>query len=143
MFIGEYTLSIDAKGRIAVPVKFRAKLNNSGVITRGLDRSLFIYPKSEWEVLALKISALPVSKANSRAFARLMLAGAYEFEIDRQGRIMIPENLRKFAGITKKAVAAGLFNRIEIWDEANWQAYKMNSEKESTAIAETLGELGI
>ncbi|MBX4186864.1 MAG: division/cell wall cluster transcriptional repressor MraZ [Candidatus Doudnabacteria bacterium] len=143
MFIGEYTISMDAKGRIAVPAKFRTQLNATAVVTRGLDRSLFLYTKSEWEAIAGKLAALPLSKANSRAFARLMLAGAYDVELDKQGRVMIPEYLRKFANLTKKVVAAGLYNRIEIWDEEAWNDYKKETERESTAIAEGLGELGV
>ena len=143
MFIGEYTISMDAKGRIAIPVKFRQLLNASAVVTRGLDKSLFLYPKTEWETIAGKLAALPLSKANSRAFARLMLAGASESELDGQGRMMIPEYLRKFASLTKKVVVAGLYNRIEIWNDEAWSAYKTMTEKESTAIAEGLGELGV
>ena len=143
MFIGEYTVSMDPKGRIAIPAKFRHLLNSSAVVTRGLDKSLFLYPKNEWETIAQKLAALPLSKANSRAFARLMLAGAFDSELDGQGRMMIPEYLRKFASLTKKVVIAGLYNRIEIWDEAAWSAYKMTTEKESNAIAEGLGELGV
>jgi MraZ protein len=143
MFIGEYTISMDSKGRIAVPAKFRSQLNSTAVITRGLDKSLFIYTKSEWETIAGKLAALPLSKANSRAFARLMLAGAWDLEIDKQGRIIVPEYLRKFASLTKRVVAAGLYNRIEIWDEEAWVAYKSSTERESTAIAEGLGELGV
>ena len=143
MFIGEYTISMDSKGRIAVPAKFRSQLNSTAVITRGLDKSLFIYTKSEWETIAGKLAALPLSKANSRAFARLMLAGAWDLEIDKQGRIIVPEYLRKFASLTKRVVAAGLYNRIEIWDEEAWNAYKSSTERESTAIAEGLGELGV
>ena len=90
MFIGEYTISMDAKGRIAVPAKFRALLNSAAVVTRGLDQSLFLYPKHEWEIIATKLAALPLSKANSRAFSRLMLAGAWDIELDKQGRVMIP-----------------------------------------------------
>lgn len=144
MFIGEYTISMDAKGRIAVPAKFRALLNEaSAVITRGLDQSLFIYPKQEWEAIASKLAALPLHKANSRALSRLMLAGAFDVDLDRQGRMMIPEYLRKFANLSKKIVAAGLYNRIEIWDEQAWIVYKATTEKESNAIAEGLGELGV
>lgn len=143
MFIGEYTISMDEKGRIAVPAKFRSSLVHQAVITRGLDQSLFIYPKSEWETIAAKLASLPLSQANSRAFARLMLAGAWDIEIDGQGRVIIPEYLRKFANLTKKVVAAGLYNRIELWDEEAWTNYKANTEKESTAIAEALGELGV
>lgn len=143
MFIGEYTISMDVKGRIAVPSKFRALLGTQAIITRGLDQSLFIYTKPEWETLAGKLAALPLSKANSRAFARLMLAGAWEAEIDKQGRVIIPEYLRKFATLTKKIVIAGLYNRIEIWDEMAWLDYKRTTERESTTIAEGLGELGV
>ncbi len=143
MFIGEYTISMDEKGRIAVPAKFRSLLKQEAVITRGLDQSLFIYPKSEWEVIAAKLASLPLSQANSRAFARLMLAGAWDIEIDGQGRVIVPEYLRKFANLTKKVVAAGLYNRIELWDEEAWTNYKANTEKESNQIAEALGELGV
>lgn len=143
MFIGEYTISMDSKGRIAVPAKFRSLLNAAAVVTRGLDKSLFLYTREEWEVIAGKLAALPLSKANSRAFARLMLAGAFDAELDGQGRMMIPEYLRKFASLSKRIVIAGLYNRIEIWDEQAWVAYKTSTERESNAIAEGLGELGI
>ncbi len=143
MFIGEYTISMDAKGRIAVPAKFRALLQSEVIVTRGLDKSLFLYTKKEWEAIAGKLAALPLSKANSRAFARLMLAGAYDAELDKQGRMMIPEYLRKFASLGKKIVVAGLYNRIEIWDSEAWEAYKRTTEAESTTIAEALGELGV
>lgn len=134
---------MDAKGRVAVPAKFRALLNTQAVITRGLDKSLFIYPKAAWEAIAGKLAALPLSQANSRAFARLMLAGAWDIEMDRQGRIIVPEYLRKFGNLTKRVVAAGLYDRIEIWDEEAWRVYKANTEKESNSIAEALGELGV
>ena len=143
MFIGEHSLSMDLKGRIAIPVKFRAFLRGSVVVTRGLDNSLFVYTKNEWNKLAKKLSQLSLTTANSRAFARLMLAGAWESEIDKQGRIMIPDYLRKFASLTKKVVMAGLFNRIELWDQDAWETYKKGTERESTAIAEALGELGV
>ncbi len=143
MFIGEYTISMDAKGRIAVPSKFRQLLNATAVVTRGLDKSLFLYTKSEWETMATKIAALPMTKANSRAFSRLMLAGAFDVELDGQGRIIIPEYLRKFASLSKKVVVAGLYTRIEIWDKEAWEAYKKTTEQESNAIAEGLGELAV
>lgn len=143
MFIGEYKVSMDSKGRVAIPVKFRQLLTDGAVITRGLDKSLFLYTKIEWEKIAIKLSSLPISQANSRAFARLMLSGAFDFELDKQGRINIPENLRKFASITKKIICTGLYNRIEIWDEQTWDNYKNNTERESNSIAEALGELGV
>ena len=143
MFIGEYSLSMDAKGRIAVPVKFRSTLAEGAVLTRGLDKSLFLYPKQEWEKIAAKLAGLPLAKANSRAFARLMLAGAWDIELDKLGRMIIPDYLRKFAGLTKKIIAAGLYNRIEIWNDQDWQDYKSATEKESETIAEALSELGV
>ena len=123
MFIGEYTLSMDNKGRMAVPAKFRASLGSGAVLTRGLDNSLFLYPKKQWDEIAGKLSRLPISQANSRAFARLMLAGAWDAEIDKQGRMMVPEYLLKCACIIKKVGVAGLYDRMEIWDAQAWQEY--------------------
>src|SRR3989338_3491649 len=111
MFIGEYQHSLDPKGRIAVPAKFRAKLSGGAIITRGLDRCLFLITAKEWEALAAKLMALPLAQANSRAFVRLMLAGAMEVAPDQQGRILVPDYLRKYAGLTKHAVIAGLYSR--------------------------------
>ena len=142
MFIGEYSHTIDDKGRVAVPAKFRAKLQNGAVVTRGLDNCLFLYSKDEWEKLAEQISTSPINKANSRAFSRFMLAGAMEAEFDKQGRILLPEYLRGHAGLHRNVVMAGLYNRIEIWDEAAWKKYSKVTGKNSGKIAEELGELG-
>lgn len=143
MFIGEYALSVDEKGRLSIPVKFRAGLKGRAVVTRGLDYSLFLYSPAEWQKLADKLAALPISKANSRAFARLMLAGAMDCELDKAGRITLPDYLRSFAKIHKRVVVAGLYNRMEIWSEELWSKYKRNTEKDSTKIAEQLGEIGV
>ncbi len=143
MFIGEYSHSMDEKGRSALPSKFRNQLKKGAVVTRGLDRSLFLYPLDEWNMLAQKLAALPISQGKSRAFARLMLSGAMEVFPDSQGRILVPEYLRVYAGIGKKVVFAGLYNRVELWDEAQWSQYKAITEKESTEIAEAMGEVGI
>lgn len=142
MFIGEYQHSIDAKGRMAVPAKFRSKLKGA-VVTRGLDQSLFLYPADEWKRVAERLAQLPISQANTRAFARLMLAGAMDVDVDSQGRVLIPEYLRKYAGFKKQVVVAGLYNRIELWDSATWETYKSATEKKSGAIAEQLGALGV
>jgi len=142
-FIGEYTHSLDTKGRMAVPVKFRKQLGNGAIITRGLDRCLFLFTSNEWEILAQKLIALPLAQANSRAFVRLMLAGAMDVEIDQQGRVLIPDYLRQYADLKKIAVVTGLYNRVEIWDEARWKSYKSKTESASDEIAEKLGELGI
>ncbi|MBI2410823.1 MAG: division/cell wall cluster transcriptional repressor MraZ [Candidatus Kerfeldbacteria bacterium] len=143
MFIGEYQHSIDEKGRLAIPVKFRAKLSGGAVVTRGLDRCLFLYPMDAWNALAEKLVKLPISQSKSRAFSRLMLAGAMDVTLDRQGRIILPEYLREYADTNKKVVVAGLYDRLEIWDEAAWKKYKTATEQESNEIAETLGELGV
>ncbi len=143
MFIGEYSHNLDNKGRLAVPVKFRSSLKQGAVVTKGLDNCLFLYTKTQWLELAGKLAKLPINKSNTRAFARLMLAGAMDVDFDNQGRIMLPEYLRRFAGLKKKVIIAGLYNRLEIWDEVNWKKYKINTEKQSGSIAEALGELGV
>lgn len=143
MFIGEYKHNMDSKGRLAIPAKFRALLEGGAVVTKGLDNCLALYPKKEWEALARKLAALPISKANTRAFARLMLAGATAVDFDSQGRIMLPDYLRKFAGLEKSAVVAGLFDRLEIWNETAWEEYKAGTEAKSSDIAEAMGELEI
>lgn len=143
MFIGEYQHNLDEKGRLAVPVKFRSDLAKGAVVTKGLDNCLFLYTKEEWQKLADKLSELPISKSDSRAFSRLMLAGAMDVGIDKQGRVVLPEYLRQYADLKKKVVVAGLYNRIEIWNEEAWNKYKDGTEKASGDIAEALGELGV
>ncbi len=143
MFIGEYHHALDQKGRIAIPVKFRDEFAKGAVVTRGLDSCLFLYTKEEWSKLAKRLAELPIAKANTRAFARLMLAGAMDVDLDKQGRVILPDYLRQYADLEKKTVIAGLYNRLEIWQETNWNAYKKNTEKTSGDIAEALGELGV
>jgi MraZ protein len=143
MFIGEYQHAVDDKGRLAIPIKFRNDLAKGAVVTRGLDNCLFLYSKEEWAKQAEKMAKLPFSKANSRAFSRLMFAGAMDVEIDKQGRVVIPDYLRKFATINKKVVVAGLYDRIEIWDEEGWEKYKQGTEKSAVDIAEKLEELDV
>lgn len=143
MLIGEFSHSLDDKGRLAIPAKFRQDLKSGAVITRGLDTCLFVYTKKEWTKLAEKLAGLPLAQANSRAFARLMLAGAMDVEFDKQGRALVPEYLRKFAGLGKNVVIAGVYSRLEIWDETKWSAYKQQTEQESGAIAERMAELGV
>jgi len=143
MFLGEYNYTIDEKKRLAIPAKFRQILGKKAVITRGLDNCLFLYPVREWTKLAKKLSQLPLSQADARGFVRIMLAGAMEVNLDRLGRILIPDYLKKYASLKKRAVVAGLYNRVEIWDEKNWQNYKQKTEKEAGDIAERLKELGV
>jgi len=143
MFIGEYTHNLDEKGRLAVPKKFRSDLAKGAVVTRGLDNCLFLYTKKEWEKLAEKLAALPFAQANTRAFARLMLAGAMDVQVDKQGRVMLPDYLRTYAGLKKNVIIAGLYSRLELWDKTKWNSYKNKTEKESNKIAEQMSDLGI
>jgi len=143
MFIGEFKHNLDLKGRLAVPIKFRQKLSSGAIVTRGLDKCLFVFSNKEWEVLAQKLIALPLAQANSRAFVRLMLAGAMDVELDKQGRILIPDYLRDYAGLKKETIVAGLYNRFEIWNSESWKEYKNKTESQSDEIAEKLSELGI
>lgn len=143
MFIGEYTYSIDEKKRLGIPSKLRNLLGKKAVITRGLDQCLFLYPAKEWGNLAKKLSQLPLSQADARGFARLMLTGAMEVNFDNLGRILVPDYLKTYAFLKKKVVIAGVYNRIEIWDENKWQQYKKKTETAVGDIAERLKELGV
>ena len=143
MLLGEHRHNLDSKGRIAIPAKFKDKLATGAIVTRGLDNCLFIFASKEWEALAAKLTALPLAQANSRAFVRLMLAGAVDASLDNQGRILIPDYLRRYAELKKQVVIAGLMNRVEVWDQEKWEAYKKKTESASDEIAEKLGELGI
>jgi len=143
MIIGEFKHNLDDKGRLLIPAKFRPKFSEGIVITRGIDNCLFGFTKEEWEKVVNKLVSLPISQANARAFSRLMLSGAFETEIDNQGRILIPEILRQYANLRKKVVIVGVYTRIEIWDENNWENYKKQSEENSEEIAERLSDLGI
>lgn len=128
---------------MAIPAKFRNLLKKGAVVTKGLDNCLFLYPKEKWEEMARKFADLPISQSKARAFARHLLAGAAQVEFDNQGRITLPDYLRQFAGLKKKVIVAGLYDRLEIWDEANWNKYKKDAEKDSSNIAEALGEMGV
>lgn len=143
MFIGEYKYNLDSKNRLAVPSKFRDLFKEGAVITKGLDNCLFIYTSKEWGKLVDKLSSLPISQAKSRAFSRLMLAGAMDVNLDAQGRVILPDYLKQFAGLNKKVILAGLYNRLEVWDEKMWSKYQRTSERDSNEIAEGLGGLGI
>ena len=143
MLLGEYKHNLDLKGRIAMPAKFREQLKGGAIITRGLDHCLFVFGKNEWEILAQKLISLPLAQANSRAFVRLMLAGATDVDLDAQGRVLIPDYLREYARLKKEATITGLYNRMEIWDKEEWAKYKQKTESASEEIAEKLSELGI
>ena len=143
MFLGEFEHTIDQKGRLAIPIKFRAALSDGAVVTRGLDSCLTLYPKKEWDQVAEKIANLPITEPNARSFARFMLAGAMDVETDKQGRIILPAYLRQYAGLGAHVVVAGLANRIEIWDKKKWSDYSEASQSNSSDIASHLSSLGI
>jgi len=128
MLLGEFSHNLDSKGRVAIPAKFKAKLTAGAIITRGIDNCLFVFANEEWEILAQKLIALPMAQANSRAFVRLMLAGAMDVNLDNQSRILVPDYLRKYADFKKRVVIAGLYNRVEIWDADRWESYKKKTE---------------
>ncbi len=142
MFMGEFQHSLDAKGRLIMPAKFRELLGNSFILTKGLDRCLFVYPKDEWTVLEQKLKALPFTHKDARAFIRFFFSGAVEIEIDKQGRILVPPPLREHAGIDKDVVIIGVSNRAEIWSQKEWDTYSSEASLSYEEIAEKL-DLGI
>ncbi len=143
MFIGEYQHNIDSKGRMAVPAKFRGRLGKGAIITRGLDRCLFIYTAAEWKTLAGEVMKYSILKSDSRSFARFIMSSATEIDFDSQGRALIPASLREYAGLKKETIIAGVFNRLEVWDAAAWKNFRAKAENNSDAIAEKLSDLGL
>ncbi len=140
MFIGEYRHTFDAKNRVSLPAKFRKDLGASVVVTRGFDRCLFVYAKAAWKQEAEKIAKHSVASSKGRGLARLMLAGASEAEVDTAGRILVPDYLKSFAGLSDKAVIAGVSDRIELWDEDAWTTYTASIEKDADSLAEQFAE---
>lgn len=143
MFVGEYQHSLDEKGRVTVPAKFRESLGQRCVVTRGLDQCLFIYPESEWRAVEEKLKALPMTQRDARAFTRFFFSGATDVELDKQGRIMIPASLREYARLVKDVVVIGVSTRVEIWAKEIWEAYVQEAEASFEAIAEKIVDLGI
>lgn len=129
--MGEFQHSIDAKGRLIVPVKFREGLGDTFVVTKGLDKCLFVYPMAQWDVLEGKLTALPFTDPNARAFVRVFFSGASECEVDKQGRILLPANLREYAHVEKDVVLVGVSNRVEIWSKDIWDGYCSDMAKDS------------
>jgi len=138
MFMGEYQHSIDEKGRLIIPAKFREALGAQFVVTRGLDNCLFVYPNAEWATLEQKLKSLPLMKSDARAFTRFFFSGATECELDKQGRINIPKNLCEYAKLEKECVVIGVSNRVEIWSKEVWEQYFQQSEQSFNEIAEKL-----
>ncbi len=142
MFTGEYRHSVDEKGRIAVPSKFRAQLEGGAFVSRWIDACLAIFPKGEWDALAAKVAALPLADASSRTFQRFIFAGAFEIDLDRQGRVVLPASLRSFAALEGEAVIVGSRDHAEIWAPARWDDYRRELESPE-ALAQYLSGLGI
>ncbi len=143
MFIGEYQHSIDNKGRIIIPSKFREDLGEEFVMTKGLDNCLFVYPKEEWTILENKLKTLPLTNRDARAFIRFFFSGATECIPDKQGRVLIPANLREHSKLDKDVVVIGVSTRMEIWSKEEWEAYNSDDNLSYDIIAEKMAELGI
>ena len=143
MFYGEYQHSVDQKGRVIVPSKFREGLGEKFIVTKGLDSCLFAYSSEEWSSLESKLKALPFTDKDVRAFIRFFFAGAAECETDKQGRALIPQNLRDYAGLEKDIYVIGVSSRVEIWDKAKWESYSSDENVSADKIAEKMAMLGI
>lgn len=141
--MGEYQHTVDNKGRLIFPVKFREALGEKFVATKGLDNCLFVYSLEEWAILENKLKQLPLAKPEARAFVRFFFAGAAELECDKQGRVLLPTNLREHARLDKDVVVIGVSSRIEIWSQAAWDEYNAKIGPEVATIAENLVDLGI
>ena len=141
MFMGEYNHTIDAKGRLIIPAKFRETLGEEFILTKGLDGCLSIYPMDEWESFEEKLKALPLTDKNARAFLRFFVAGATSCELDKQGRILVPSTLREFAGLEKEVVLTGNLTRIEVWSKEKW--IENSNYDDMDSIAASMQEMGI
>ena len=141
MFMGEYSHSIDTKGRLIMPAKYREQLGSEFVVTKGLDGCLFVYPQEEWQSIETKFREVPWTTKDARKFSRFFFAGAANLELDKQGRILLPAVLREFAGLEKDVVLVGVLNRIEIWDKTKWE--ETSGYDDMDEIAEHMADLGL
>lgn len=143
LLIGEYEHSIDTKGRLIMPSKLKEDIGEKFVVTKGLDGCLFVYSEKEWKTFEEKLRTFPLTNKDARALIRFFLAGAMECEIDKQGRFLIPGNLREFAGLEKEVIVIGVLNKIEIWSKDKWLKYSEEENKSADEIAEKMSSLGI
>lgn len=143
MLIGEYQYALDAKKRLAIPARVRKQFGDRAVITRGLNNCLFLYPMEQWQRLTEKLGQLSVGQGDTRSFSRLMFSGAMEVDLDTLGRVLIPDYLKQYAGLSQRVAIIGVYDRLEVWDEERWIRYKEDAEKNTDMIAEKLGELGL
>lgn len=139
--MGEYNHTIDTKGRLIIPSKFREALGEEFVVTKGLDGCLFVYDNKEWAAFEEKLKSLPLTNKDARQFVRFFLAGATMAEVDKQGRILVPSVLREFAGLEKEVVLIGVASRVEIWSKERWE--NAASYEDMEEIAEHMAELGL
>ena len=140
MFLGTFHHTLDDKGRLAIPARFRAELLSGLVVTRGTDRCLTVYPLAAWEVLARKLDALPIGDSHARDYRRVQFGGAEQTELDKQGRIVLSERLRNYAGLTADVAVVGVSSFIELWDQATWEALETRVETQSDELAAHLAE---
>ncbi|SFG61616.1 MraZ protein [Lachnospiraceae bacterium C7] len=141
MFMGEYSHTLDAKGRLSVPAKFREQLGASFVVTKGLDGCLFVYSMEEWKNIEEKFRQVPLTTKNARKFTRFFFASAAQCDVDKQGRILIPASLREYADLQKEVVSVGVLTRVEIWNKDKWQ--EDNDYEDMDEVAEQMAELGL
>ncbi len=143
MFLGEFEHTIDDKGRVAIPARFREELGEGMVLTRGFDQCLQAFPRQRWQDLAAKVSSLSLGSAEARNLRRILFANAAEVEVDRQGRILIPQNLREYAGLAEQVVITGMDTYFELWSSEGWAATLEQLDSNGASIAEQLAQLGI
>jgi MraZ protein len=141
VFLGQYEHALDDKGRLFMPAKFRDKLGTNFVVTKGLDRCLFIYPAAEWESIESKLQSLPFTKSDARSFSRMFFSGAAECECDKQGRVNLPSSLREYAQLEKETVIIGVASRVEIWGKEQWIRYSEGALDDYERIAEELEDV--
>lgn len=141
MFMSEYNHTIDAKGRLIIPAKFRESLGEEFVVSKGMDGCLFVYANEDWNAFEQKLTSLPLINKEARQFARFFLAGAAQVELDKQGRILLPANLREFAGLDKDVVLVGVGSRVEIWSKDKWET--MSADEDMDSIAAAMEGLGL
>ncbi|MBC7836905.1 division/cell wall cluster transcriptional repressor MraZ [Acetobacteraceae bacterium] len=142
MLIGEHRHTLDSKKRLSLPAKFRKEIGKKVIVTRGLDNCLFLFAEAPWKKIVAKLESLPVGSSDSRGLSRFILAGAHEIEVDKAGRILIPDFLKEFAQLEASVVVTGVSDRIEIWNEKAWEEYRKAIEKTAVNMAQALGEVG-
>jgi MraZ protein len=141
VFLGRYEHTIDAKGRMALPARYRERLADGVVVTRGFDACLLVYPLDQWTPLATRVAGLSISDPDVRALRRLLFADAADLDLDKQGRVLLPASLRDYAGLDRDAVVVGMHSFIELWSPEAWSQQRDALDREGQAVAERLAEL--